>query len=117
MVADDLIWQERLARFVAAAGGVVERAKTGRDIEARLRCSDAAIVDLTARAYDPVAAVETAARGGRPVIAVAQHDELALRKRALAAGAARVYSYAKLHSDGAAVVGAWIEAMPAGAER
>ena len=87
VVADDLIWADRLARLLA----------------------EAVIVDLTARNYDPIAAVERSAKAGRRVLAVGQHDDLALRKRALAAGAERVFAYRKMHEEGAAVLRAWIE--------
>ena len=66
------------------------------------------IVDLTARAYDGVAAIGAAAASGRRVLAVGQHDDQTLRKRALAAGADRVYAYRKLFEDGPAVLSAWI---------
>jgi len=39
---------------------------------------------------------------------VGQHDDQTLRKRALAAGADRVYAYRKLFEDGPAVLSAWI---------
>ena len=48
------------------------------------------IVDLTARAYDGIAAIAEAHAAGRPVLAVGQHDDVALRRQALAAGADRV---------------------------
>ena len=48
--------------------------------------------------------VTTVARCEKPVIAVAQHDDSATRKRALTAGARRVFSYNKMFSDGPQVV-------------
>ncbi len=45
------------------------------------------VVDLTARAYDGIAAVRAAAAAGRAVIAVAQHDDAPLRRAATDAGA------------------------------
>jgi hypothetical protein len=39
---------------------------------------------------------------------VGQHDDVALRKRALAAGAERVLAYRKLFDDGPATIEAWI---------
>ena len=73
---------------------------------------DRVIVDLTARAYDGVEAIAAARAAGRPVLAVGQHDDLALRKRALAAGADRVYAYRKLFEDGPATLAAWIAKEP-----
>jgi DNA-binding NarL/FixJ family response regulator len=93
VVADDLIWASRLDAAVKRAG-----AQPVRD------GGDAVIVDLNGRAYDGIAAVAAAARSGTTVIAVAQHDDNATRRRALAAGARRVFSYNKMFSDGPAVV-------------
>ena len=73
---------------------------------------DRVIVDLTARAYDGVDAIVVARAAGRPVLAVGQHDDLDLRKRALAAGADRVYAYRKLFEDGPATLAAWIAKEP-----
>ena len=71
------------------------------------------IVDLTARAYDGVAAIETSRAAGRPVLAVGQHDDHDLRRRALAAGADRVYAYRKLFEDGPRTLAAWLGASAA----
>lgn len=71
---------------------------------------DRVIVDLTARAYDGVAAIEQVAAAGKPVLAVGQHDDVALRRRALAAGAERVHPYRRLFEDGPRVMRAWLEA-------
>lgn len=95
VVADDLIWRSRL---VAA----VERA--GASPVAGGEAADVAIVDLNGRAYDGIAAVETAVAGGATVIAVAQHEDSETRRRALTAGARRVFSYQKMFSDGPQVV-------------
>ena len=73
---------------------------------------DRVIVDLTARAYDGVEAIAAARAAGRPVLAVGQHDDQVLRKRALAAGADRVYAYRKLFEDGPATLAAWIAKEP-----
>ena len=43
------------------------------------------------------------------MLAVGQHDDLELRKRALAAGAERVYAYRKLFEDGPRTLEAWLE--------
>ena len=95
VVADDLIWRSRL---VAA----VERA--GASAVAGGETADAVIVDLNGRGYDAIAAVEEAAAGGATVIAVAQHEDSETRRRALTAGARRVFSYQKMFSDGPQVV-------------
>jgi len=71
---------------------------------------DRVIVDLTARAYDGIEAVALAAGAGRPVIAVGQHDDVILRRRAVAAGAERVHPYRRLFEDGPRVMRAWLVA-------
>lgn len=108
ILADDLIWAVRLADAVTAAGGVPVRVRT----LPALSETDAAfvIVDLTARAYDGVEAVRAAAGRTARVLAVGQHDDVALRKAALAAGAEKVLAYRKLFEDGPAVLEAWLSA-------
>ena len=93
VVADDLIWASRLAAAVERAGGTLVRAG-----------GEVAIVDLNGRAYDGIDAVALEVAAGRRTIAVGQHEDVALRKRALAAGARRVFSYNKMHSDGPRIV-------------
>jgi hypothetical protein len=110
VLADDLIWATRLARQVRAAGGEPVAARDLGSFDSALRGSDLAIVDLTARAYDGVAAVERAVGVGARVLAVGQHDDVALRKRALAAGAERVLAYRKLFEDGPRTLEAWLAA-------
>jgi DNA-binding NarL/FixJ family response regulator len=96
VVADDLIWRSRLVAAVERAGATPVRDAAEE--------ADLAIVDLNGHAYDGVAAIEAAAAGGATVIAVAQHEDVETRKRALTAGARRVFSYQKMFSDGTQVV-------------
>jgi hypothetical protein len=42
------------------------------------------------------------------VLAVGQHDDRELRRRAIEAGAAKVFAYRRLADDGAAVLGLWL---------
>jgi DNA-binding NarL/FixJ family response regulator len=116
ILADDLIWSTRLAAQVRAAGGDVAPVRTLAAFEAGLAAADAAIVDLTALAYDGIAAITLAAAAGKRVLAVGQHDDIELRKRALAAGAERVHPYRKLFDDGPATIEKWlnpvVEASP-----
>jgi len=109
ILAQDLIWQDRLSRSVEAAGAEAVRAATMPDFDRALVGADAAIVDLTARAYDPLAAIERAVATGAHVLAVGQHDDVEERKRALARGADRVMAYRKLFDDGPATVAAFLE--------
>ena len=117
ILAQDLIWSDRLARAVEAAGATPQRAKTAPEFDAALECADLAIVDMTARAYDPLVAIERARSAGARVFAVGQHDELDLRKRALARGAERVYAYRKLFEDGPATIAGWLEEPRAAAAK
>jgi CheY-like chemotaxis protein len=108
VLADDLIWSTRIVSILTRIGAAPVTAKTAPELDRALACADRAIVDLTASNYDPVAAIERVAKRGLPVLAVGQHEDLALRKRALAAGAERVYAYRKIFEDGPATLGRWI---------
>ena len=66
------------------------------------------IIDLTARAYDGVAAIAVVRAVGRPVLAVGQHDDADLRRRAMAAGADRVHPYRQLFEDGPRQLSRWL---------
>ena len=104
VLADDLIWASRLADVVAAAGGTPRRISRVEDLAGdRL-----VIIDLTARAYDGVTAIRAAHAAGARVAAVGQHDDAALRRAALEAGAERVFTYRALFEGGAKLLGAWL---------
>jgi hypothetical protein len=113
ILAQDLIWSERFARAVEAAGAEPARAKTAPEFDRALVCADLAIIDMTASAYDALAAIERARSTGARVVAVGPHDDLDMRKRALARGAERVYAYRKLFEDGPATIAAWLARLPA----
>jgi len=108
ILAQDLIWSDRLARAVEAAGAVPARSKTAAEFDAALAGADFAIVDMTATAYDALEAIEHAQSAGARVLAVGQHDDIDLRKRALARGAERVFAYRKMFEDGAGTIAAWM---------
>lgn len=120
IVADDLIWSSRLAALARAAGAeptvvgsaaALDRALDGPlDATGQVAGHGLAVVDLTARGYDPLAAIAAAAARGRRVVCIGQHDDAAARKAALAAGAAQVLAYRKLADDGPAVMAAWLAA-------
>jgi hypothetical protein len=113
ILADDLIWASRLADAVTAAGGVPRRARRAGDLAAALeQGARFAMVDLTALAYDGVEAVASAVAGGARVVAVGQHEDLEIRKRALAAGAERVYAYRKLFEAGPDLIRGWLASAP-----
>jgi len=105
--------QRRSETAIRAAGADGAPVRTLAALSQALPAADAVIVDLTARAYDGVVAVRRAAEGGRRVLAVGQHDDAALRRRALDAGADRVLPYRKLFEDGPATIAAWLAAPPA----
>jgi hypothetical protein len=67
-----------------------------------------AVVDLTARAYDGIAAVRLAAAAGLRVLCVGQHDDGASRRAALDAGAEAVFAYRTLFENGHAKLAAWL---------
>jgi DNA-binding NtrC family response regulator len=110
VLADDLIWQTRLANAVRSAGATPERVRTVGDLERALASSDALVVDLTARAYEPLAAIVRAKElaPGVRVLAVGQHDDAEMRREALAAGAERVFAYRKLFEDGPGTLARWL---------
>ena len=103
----------RLVAAVERAGATVVRAGGTEQLRRALDGDGdrpaAAFIDLNGRTYDGVTAVEMATQAGLPTAAVGQHEDLALRRRALAAGARRVYSYNKAHSDGPRLVAALLE--------
>jgi DNA-binding response OmpR family regulator len=108
VLADDLIWATRLSDALRAAGAEPRSVRSLASLGDAFAEVDRVIVDLTARAYDGVEAISAARAAGLPVLAVGQHDDHELRKRALAAGADRVYAYRKLFEDGPATLGAWL---------
>ena len=108
VLADDLIWSTRLIEQVRAAGADGAPVRTLAALNQALPAADAVIVDLTARAYDGVVAVRRAAEADRRDLAVGQHDDPALRKRALDAGADKVLAYRKLFDDGPATISSWL---------
>jgi hypothetical protein len=109
LLADDLIWGTRLAAQIRAAGAEPVHVRDAVAFERSIGSASVAVVDLTARAYDGVEAIERAAAAGLRVVAVGQHDDVGLRKRALAAGAERVYAYRKLFEDGPATLARLLE--------
>jgi DNA-binding NarL/FixJ family response regulator len=109
VLADDLIWASRLTAAIERAGATpVSLARQAAPADIR-----GALVDLGGRAYDGVERVASLAAADIPVVAVGQHEDLALRQRALSAGARRVYSYNHVFRHGAQVVAALLDARRA----
>ena len=110
ILAEDLIWATRLSDLVTRADRVPRHVHSLMDFGAALRIGCAAIIDLTARGYDGISAVEMAAHVEARILCVGQHDDLALRKRALNAGAQRVLPYRALFERGAPLLQRWLDA-------
>jgi DNA-binding NarL/FixJ family response regulator len=111
VLADDLIWASRLVAAVSNSGASPLRSGSAEELARVLDAGEkpvAVVIDLTGRTYDGVEAVRLAAASGSPVLAVGQHEDEALRRRALAAGARRVFSYNKLFRDGPRVISALV---------
>ncbi len=122
VLADDLIWASRLVAAVNRAGAPAVRLSTADELRVVLDRDAAAergpdderrllgvIVDLNGRRYDGAKAVALAVAARKPVICAAEHDDQPTRKAALDAGAQRVFAYAKLFTDGPAVIARWLE--------
>ncbi|HEY8801379.1 MAG TPA: hypothetical protein VIM20_12335 [Candidatus Limnocylindrales bacterium] len=110
VLADDLIWATRLAAHVRTSGAEPVPTRTSASFRDGLIGADGAIIDLTSRAYDGLAEIASARAAGLAVLAVGQHDDHELRRRALAAGADRVLAYRKLFDDGPATITRWLTA-------
>jgi hypothetical protein len=109
ILADDLIWSTRLASIARVAGAEPVVASTIERFALALPGADAAIVDLALRVGDARAGIAAAQSTGVPVVAVGPHEDAAARKRALAAGATRVYAYRKLSEDGPRTIATWLD--------
>lgn len=111
VLADDLIWSTRLVDGVVRAGGNALPARTREAFEGALGQADGALVDLTARAYDGLAAIGRAHEAGVAVVAVGQHDDVEQRRAAKAAGASRVHAYRALFEHGDRELTAWLATL------
>ncbi len=112
------MWSTRIAEAVRRAGGSAVNLRSGFELAVALeayelgdvRTISGAIVDLAARGFDGITAIENVSAARLPVIAVAEHDDQLTRKRALTAGAGRVFSYRKFFEDGTRLVEGWLTA-------
>jgi CheY-like chemotaxis protein len=68
---------------------------------------------MAARGLDAAAAIARIKAARLPVIAVAQHDDQVTRRRALDAGASRIFSYNKFFNEGTRIVEGWLAASTA----
>jgi len=108
VLADDLIWATRLADGVRRSGGEPVPVRSAAALDGVLAAVAGCVVDLTARAYDPLACLRVATAAGVAAIAVGQHDDAEVRRGAREAGARRVYAYRTLFEHGDRELGAWI---------
>jgi hypothetical protein len=116
VVADDLIWATRLSDAVRRADAEPRRLSGSAAVDGLAVASSGcggAILDTALVSAEPMTVIAAMTAAGLPVLAVANHDDVALRKRALAAGAGKVLAYRKLHEDGPAVVARWLASLPA----
>ncbi len=110
------MWSTRIAEAVRRAGGTAVNLRSEPELAVALeayelgdvRTISGAIVDLAVRGFDGISAIEKVSAARLPVIAVAEHDDQLTRKRALAAGAGRVFSYRKFFEDGTRLVEGWL---------
>jgi hypothetical protein len=116
VLAEDLIWSTRLVDGVRRAGGEPVAARSTAGLDLALEGAAGCIVDLTARAYDGLAALRAAGRAGVPAVAVGQHDDADLRREARDAGAMRVYAYRALFEHGDRELGTWIAGLGTGSQ-
>lgn len=111
VVADDLMWATRLAEAVRRAGGEPVAVRAPAGVDAGLAGAAGVIVDTAVRACDALAVLRSAAAAGVPAIAVAPHEDVALRRAARAAGAAKVHPYRVLYERGEQVLTAWFATL------
>jgi DNA-binding NarL/FixJ family response regulator len=104
-----------LADLVRGSDAVAVPVRSMAGLAGALPDVDRVIVDLTARAYDGIEAIALAHTAGRPILAVGQHDDADLRRRALAAGAERVRPYRVLFEDGPRQMARWLSGDPVAA--
>jgi DNA-binding response OmpR family regulator len=112
------MWSTRISEAVRRAAGsaVVLGSEAELDIalEAYLlgdrQSVSGAVVDLALRRFDGATAIAKVHEARLPVIAVAEHDDQLTRKRALDAGASRVFAYRKFFEDGTRLVEGWLAA-------
>ncbi len=112
------MWATRITEAVRRAGGSAVRLSSETELAVALEAQElgdersisGAIVDLAARRFDGVVAIERVSAARLPVIAVAEHDDQLTRRRALSAGATRVFSYRKFFEDGTRLVEGWLAA-------
>jgi DNA-binding response OmpR family regulator len=110
VLAEDLIWATRLGTAVERSGALADRVRDAGGFDLVLDGADGAIVDMTARGYDPIEAIQHARESGVATVAVGQHEDLEQRRLALDAGARRVVTYNAFFRGGQRIVEELLEA-------
>lgn len=113
VVADDLIWADRLRGLVAASGARVAMCRSLAELEAALPGVDAVLVDLSSRSFDPHVSIHRAARASLRVLAIGPHDAHDVREQARASGAERVLAYRVVAESGREAIGRWLASVDA----
>jgi DNA-binding response OmpR family regulator len=116
------MWSTRLTEAVRRAGGKAVGLTSMDELAIALEAAEldegaaigGAVVDLNGRRLDSIDAIVRISAARLPVIAVAQHDDQLTRKRALQAGATRVFSYEKFFRDGTRLLTSWFGDADAG---
>lgn len=108
ILADDLIWSTRLMSMLRSMDVPVRTVANLAAFARALPGGGPAIVDLTARAYDGIAAVRLAAGHGAHILCLVQHDDVPMRRAAIAAGASRVVPYRTMHEHGPETLRRWL---------
>ncbi|HVA85466.1 MAG TPA: hypothetical protein VNF73_03995 [Candidatus Saccharimonadales bacterium] len=108
VLADDLIWSTRLVALLRSLGVPARTAASLAAFDRAVPSGGSVIVDLTARAYDGIEAIGLAASRGANVLCLAQHDDVATRRAALEAGAARVVPYRTMYERGPETLRRWL---------
>ena len=114
IVADDLIWATRLADGVRAAGAIPVPVRSAGALDAALAGAEGAVVDLTSRAYDGLAAL--GARHGRRGAGDRRRASTTTSRcgvRHARRGPRRCTPTGSLFEHGDRELGAWVASLPA----
>lgn len=115
VLADDVIWAERLVRLLKACGatpilrsdGRLPLPDGGERPLAEAPTAPAAVVDLEAHSFDGTAAVTRAREAGLVVLALGPHGAVDLQRAVRAAGAEFV-PYRRMAQGGVEILGSWL---------
>ena len=93
--------------LLRAAGAEPTAVRSLPALETVLPDVDGVVIDLTARAYDGIEAATAVQSARKLAFAVGQHEDVEVRRRALAAGA--IFApYRRLTGDGVNLIELWL---------